>query len=164
MQADPRIGLTRSLPGHRPPGRAAVGRLPFAAFRNFLAARSLAVTAVSIAAGAVLLFATPAWSQAPAAGEQARVPTRYANVHGAPSSGSEPLVLVPQGTVLPIIGRRGEWVQVRLSPELRETGIVMRWYEGRHEFVRRGEVITVGDEDSGWMHDSTVEIIRAGAQ
>jgi hypothetical protein len=136
MQADPRVGITGTL----------------------------AATALALGATVLMLIASTASSQAPAAGEQARVPTRYANVHGAPSSGSEPLVLVPQGTVLPIIGRRGEWVQVRLSPELRETGIVMRWYEGRHEFVRRGEVITVGDEDSGWMHDSTVELIPAGAQ
>ena len=43
---------------------------------------------------------------------------------------------------MPILGRRGEWVQVQLSPELRKTGMVMRWYE---------------NETSGWMHDSTVE-------
>jgi hypothetical protein len=97
-----------------------------------------------------------AFSQAPVG--EARVPTSYANVHAAPSSGSVPLVLVPQGTVLPVIGRRGEWVEVRLSPELRQTGMVMRWYEGRHNIVVRGEPTTIGDEDSGWMHDSTVEI------
>jgi len=64
-------------------------------------------------------------------------------VHKGAGSGQVILVLVPRGTVLPIIGRRGEWVQVRLSPELRKTGMVMRWYE---------------NENSGWMHDSTVEI------
>ena len=110
---------------------------------------------------ALLLLAPAAFSQAPA--EQARVPTSYANVHDAPSTASGLLVLVPQGTVLPIIERRGEWVQVRLSPELRETGMVMRWYEGRHEIIRRGERITIGDEDSGWMHDSTVEIFDVEA-
>jgi hypothetical protein len=94
---------------------------------------------------------------------EAHVPTSYANVHETPSSGSAPLVLVPRGTVLPIIGRRGEWIQVRLSPALRETGMVMRWYEGRHELIRRGERITIGDEDSGWMHDSTVQILEAGS-
>jgi hypothetical protein len=67
-------------------------------------------------------------------------------------------VLVPEGTVLPVLNRRGEWVEVGLTPELRETGMVMRWYEGRHEIIRRGVLITVGDEESGWMHDSTVEI------
>jgi len=36
--------------------------------------------------------------------------------------------------------------------------MVMRWYEGRHEIIRRGVPITIGDEDSGWMHDSTVEL------
>jgi hypothetical protein len=107
---------------------------------------------------ALLLVAPAASSQAPAPREQARVPTSYANVHEQPSSGSVPLVLVPRGTVLPVIGRRGEWVQVRLSPELRRTGMVVRWYEGRREIIRRGELITIGDEDSGWMHDSTVEI------
>jgi hypothetical protein len=100
-------------------------------------------------------------AQAPAL--EARIPTSYANVHETPNSGSAPLVLVPRGTVLPIIGRRGEWIQVRLSPELRETGMVMRWYEGRHELIRRGERITIGDEDSGWMHDSTVQILEAGS-
>jgi hypothetical protein len=111
--------------------------------------------AVSVA---LILLAPAASGQTPAPTEQARVPTTYANVHETPSSGSVPLVLAPQGTVLPIIGRRGEWVQVRLSPELRQTGMVMRWYEGKHEIIRRGERITIGDEDSGWMHDSTVEI------
>ena len=105
---------------------------------------------------ALLLLAPTAFSQAPA--QQALVQTSYANVHSGPSTNDPPLVLVPQGTVLPIIGRRGEWIQVALSPELRETGMVVRWYEGRHEIIRRGVLITVGDEDSGWMHDSTVEI------
>jgi hypothetical protein len=121
-----------------------------------------AATALALGATVMLLVTATASSQAPAAGEQARVPTSYANVHETPSSGSSPLVLVPQGTLLPVIGRRGEWVQVRLSPELRETGMVMRWYEGKRELVRRGEVITIGDEDSGWMHDSTVEIVPRG--
>lgn len=94
---------------------------------------------------ALLFPAAPAFSQAPAPKEQARVPTSYANVHKGAGSGQVVLVLVPRGTVLPIIGRRGEWVQVRLSPELRKTGMVMRWYE---------------NETSGWMHDSTVEITK----
>jgi hypothetical protein len=34
---------------------------------------------------------------------------------------------------------------VQLIPELRKTGIVMRWYK---------------NETSGWMHDSTVEIVK----
>ena len=112
---------------------------------------------------ALLLPAQAASSQAPAPREEARVPTSYANVHAEPGSGSVPLVLVPRGTVLPIIGRRGEWVQVQLSPELRKTGMVMRWYEGRREITRRGRRITIGNEDSGWMHDSTMEISDARA-
>jgi hypothetical protein len=90
--------------------------------------------------------------------EQARVPTSHANIQASPSSGSALLVIVPKDTVLPVIGRRGEFVQVRLSPELRKTGIVVRWYEGKREIIRRGQRITIGDEDSGWMHDTTVEI------
>ena len=81
-------------------------------------------------------------AQAPPA-EQARVPTSHANVHKGPSSNDEVLVLVPQDTVLPVIGRRGEWIEVQLAPALRETGMVIRWY---------------ANEDRGWMHDSTVEI------
>ena len=102
-------------------------------------------------------------AQTPAPQEQARVPTSYANVHADPGSGSVLLLLVPRGTVLPIIGRRGEWVQVQLSPELRETGMVMRWYEGKQEIIRRGRRITIGDEETGWMHDSTVEISEVEA-
>lgn len=112
---------------------------------------------------ALVLLAQAASSQAPVPTEQARVPTSYANVHAAPGSGSVPLVLVPRGTVLPIIGRRGEWVQVQLAPELRQTGMVIRWYEGKREIIRRGRRITIGDEDSGWMHDSTVVLIEGEA-
>jgi uncharacterized protein YgiM (DUF1202 family) len=84
-------------------------------------------------------------AQAPKEQGRVRVPTSHANVHMAPGSGSEVLVLVVKGTVLPVIGRRGEWIQVRLSPELRKTGMVMRWYK---------------NEDQGWMHDSTVEVVK----
>ncbi len=131
--------------------------------RSLQIRRSVARTASCVLSltAALLLLAPAAFSQAPT--EQARVPTSYANVHETPSSGSVPLVLVPQGTILPIIGRRGEWIQVRLSPELRQTGMVIRWYEERHEIIRRGVLITIGDEDSGWMHDSTVEISEVEA-
>ena len=50
---------------------------------------------------------------------------------------------------MPMIGRRGEWIQVRLSPELRKTGILMRWYK---------------NETTGWMHDSTVEFLTPEAK
>ncbi len=96
-------------------------------------------------------------------GERARVPTSHANIHDAPSTASNLLLLVPQGTELPIIGRRGEWVQVQLSPELRDTSMIIRWYAEPHEIVRRGERITIGGDQTGWMHDSTVEIVPAGA-
>jgi hypothetical protein len=100
--------------------------------------------------------------QAQETGELARVPTSYANIHDAPSTASNLLLLVPEGTELPILGRQGEWVQVQLSPELRETGMIIRWYEGRHEIVRRGQRITIGGDETGWMHDSTVEIVSGG--
>jgi hypothetical protein len=108
------------------------------------------------AATLALLISTSTLSQE--SNQQARVPTSYANVHDAPSTASNLLVVIPEGTVLPVIGRQGEWVQVELSPELRETGMVMRWYEDRHEIVRRGQLITIGGDDTGWMHDSTVEL------
>jgi uncharacterized protein YgiM (DUF1202 family) len=75
---------------------------------------------------------------------QVRVPTSHANIHSGPSTGNEVLVLASQGTVMPMVGRRGEWVQVRLSPDIRKTGMPMRWYK---------------NETSGWMHDSTVEFL-----
>jgi len=78
-------------------------------------------------------------------GERVRVPTSHANIQAAPSSGAQILVLAPRGTVLNVLGRDKEWVQVQLIPELRKTGILMRWYR---------------NETSGWMHDSTVEIVK----
>jgi len=80
---------------------------------------------------------------------QVRVPTSHANIHSGPSTGNEVIVLASQGTVMPMVGRRGEWIQVRLSPEVRETGMPMRWYK---------------NETSGWMHDSTVEFVTPEAK
>lgn len=79
--------------------------------------------------------------------EFVRVPERqtHTDVKMSAGSGSEVLVLVPKGTVLPVIGRRGEWIQVRLSPELRQLGIPIRWYH---------------DEDAGFVHESTVESVK----
>ena len=74
--------------------------------------------------------------------ERVRVPTSHANVHMGPNTTTQVLVLVARGTVLTVLARDKEWVQVRLTPELRKTGMVMRWYK---------------NEDRGWMHDSTVE-------
>jgi uncharacterized protein YgiM (DUF1202 family) len=99
------------------------------------------VVFVALAAGGFSQTPPPSLPKAPT--EQARVPTSHANVHKGPSSGQILLVVVPKGTVMPILDRKGEWVQVRLTPELRKTSMVMRWYE---------------NEDSGWMHDSTVKI------
>lgn len=91
----------------------------------------------------VLTLAQPVSDQATS--ERVRVPTSYANVHMGPTSGAQVLVLVPRGTVLTVIRRDKEWLEVRLSPELWKTGMVMRWYK---------------NEDRGWMHDSTVEVIK----
>jgi hypothetical protein len=78
-------------------------------------------------------------------GERVRVPTSHANIQAAPSSGAQIIVLAPKDTVLNVLGRDKEWIQVQLIPELRETGILMRWYR---------------NETSGWMHDSTVEVVK----
>jgi hypothetical protein len=75
---------------------------------------------------------------------QVRVPTNHANVHSGPSSGNEVLVLAAKGTIMPMVARRGEWIQVMLSPEMRKTGMPMRWYK---------------NETSGWVHDSMVEFL-----
>ena len=126
-------------------------------------------TTISAAAAVVFLLAVTAPGQAIAQGQpqrggqgaavqappdakvlaQVRVPTSHANIHSGPNSGNEILVLAPKGTVMSMIARRGEWIQVQLSPELRKTGILMRWYK---------------NEASGWMHDSTVEFITPEAK
>jgi uncharacterized protein YgiM (DUF1202 family) len=80
-------------------------------------------------------------------GELVRVKAGHANVHTGPTTGNEVLVLAPKGAVLPVLEKRGEWIRVRLSPELRKTGIVMRWYK---------------NEDNGWIHDSMLEIVKPG--
>jgi uncharacterized protein YgiM (DUF1202 family) len=94
-------------------------------------------------------LALPRATFSQAAPERVRVPTSYANVHMGAGSGSEVLVLVPRGTVLTVVGRDKEWIQVQLTPELRKTGMVMRWYK---------------NEERGWMHDSTVELVKAAPQ
>ena len=80
-------------------------------------------------------------------GERVRVKAGHANVQTGPTSGNEVLVLAAKGTVLPVLARRGEWVQVGLSPELRKTGMVMRWYK---------------NENNGWIHDSMLEVVKPG--
>jgi hypothetical protein len=82
--------------------------------------------------------------------EHIRVPERqtHTDVKAGSSSGSISLVLIPSGTVLPVIKRQGEWLQVKLTPALRSIGIPMRWYH---------------DEDSGFVHESTVEVLKGQA-
>jgi hypothetical protein len=78
-------------------------------------------------------------------GELVRVKAGHANLHTGPTSSNEVLVLAAKGTTLPVLARRGEWIHVGLSPELRKTGIVMRWYK---------------NENNGWIHDSMVEVVK----
>ena len=78
-------------------------------------------------------------------GERVRVKVGHANVHMGPTTVNEVIVLAPKGTVLSLLGRRGEWVHVGISPALRKTGMVMRWYK---------------NEDNGWIHDSLLEIVQ----
>ena len=80
-------------------------------------------------------------------GERVRVKTGHANVHTGPTSGNEVLLLAAKGTILPVLARRGEWIQVGLSPELRKTGLVMRWYKS---------------ENNGWIHDSMLDVVKPG--
>jgi hypothetical protein len=75
---------------------------------------------------------------------QVRVPVNHANIHSGPSTGNEVIVLAAKGTLLPMVGRRGEWLQVQLPPDIRKTGMAMRWYK---------------NERSGWVHDSMVEFV-----
>ena len=97
---------------------------------------------LKIAVCLLMLTATSAFGQ-----EYIRVPERqtHTDVKAGPSSGSIVLVLIPSGTVLPVTKRDGEWLQVRLLPELRTVGIPMRWYR---------------NEQLGFVHDSTVEVIK----
>ena len=108
-------------------------------------ARQVAVCLLVLAFGQ---FCLPQSGSSQPLSERVRVPTSYANVHMGPSSGQEVLVLVPRGTILSVLARDKEWLQVRLTPELRKTGIAMRWYK---------------NEDRGWMHDSTVEVLKPAA-
>jgi len=101
--------------------------------------RALLLSLLSVCGAA----ATSAGSQP--APERVRVPARHANVHKGPNTTTEVLVLVPRDTVLTVLARDKEWVQVRLTADLRKTGMVMRWYR---------------NEDRGWMHDSTVVAAR----
>jgi hypothetical protein len=78
-------------------------------------------------------------------GEIVRVKAGHANIHTGPTSGNEVLVLAVKESQLAVLARRGEWIQVALSQQLRKTGMVMRWYK---------------NENNGWIHDSMVEIVK----
>ncbi len=99
----------------------------------------------SFVAVAGLLAGARLTTAQPAAAERVKVLSRHANVHMGPNTTTEVLVLAPRDTVLAVVARNKEWVQVQLTPELRKTGLVMRWYK---------------NEDRGWMHDSTVVAVK----
>jgi hypothetical protein len=87
----------------------------------------------------------PAASQSPTrqpASEQVRIRTKHANIQAGPQSGADVLVLAPRGTVLKVVERKGPWVTVELTPELRKTATPMRWYK---------------NESRGYIHDSQLE-------
>ena len=126
--------------------------------RNISSAAAIALVLAGIAPGQAGAQGQPQRGgqgqsiQAPADAKvlaQVRVPTSHANIHSGPSTGNEVLVLAAKGTVMPMVGRRGEWIQVQLAPEMRKTGILMRWYK---------------NETSGWMHDSTVDFLTPEAK
>jgi hypothetical protein len=75
-----------------------------------------------------------------------RVPTSHANVHVGPSTGAVLLMMAARGTEFEVTGRDKEWIQVALTPAMRQNAIVVRWYR---------------NETRGWLHDSTVEIVAA---
>ena len=112
-----------------------------------LCALLVIVVAVSLAAEQRGGQGTGASAEAPKpTGEVVRVKAGHANIHSGPTSGNEVLVLAAKQTMLPVLARRGEWIQVALSPELRKTGMVMRWYK---------------KETNGWIHDSMLEVVKA---
>jgi hypothetical protein len=81
--------------------------------------------------------------------EQVRVKTKHANIQAGPTSGADVLVLAPRGTVLKVLERKGPWVTVELTPELRNTATPMRWYK---------------NESRGFIHDSQLEPAKGGLQ
>jgi uncharacterized protein YgiM (DUF1202 family) len=126
--------------------------------RTITAAAAIALVLAGVASGQAGAQGQPQRGgqgqaiQAPADAKvlaQVRVPVSHANIHTGPSTGNEVLVLAAKGTVMPMVGRRGEWVQVQLSTEMRKTGILMRWYN---------------NETSGWVHDSMVEFLTPEAK
>jgi hypothetical protein len=120
--------------------------------------KPIAIAAIALLLTAIVPGRAVAQGQAPRGGQgeavlapadakvlaQVRVPVAHANIHTGPSTGNAVIVLAAKGTVLPMVARRGEWLQVQLAPELRKTGMVMRWYK---------------NEGSGWLHDSMVEFV-----
>jgi tetratricopeptide (TPR) repeat protein len=114
-----------------------------------LPAALLLIVASPLAAGQRGGQGTGATADAPKpTGEMVRVMAGHANIHTGPTSANEVLMLAAKGTVLPVLARRGEWIQAGLSPELRKTGKVMRWYK---------------NENNGWIHDSMIEIVKPAA-
>jgi hypothetical protein len=110
----------------------------------------LAAASVPLAAGQGGAGAGQRATGQPAPAEVAtgrvRVPTSHANVHVGPSTGAVLLLMAARGTEFEVTGRDKEWIQVALTPAMRKTGMVVRWYR---------------NETRGWLHDSTVEVVAA---
>lgn len=113
------------------------------------------VFALVVAAGVLLPAVSIA--QEGGRGESRPVPTtvvgqvrviKSANVHAAPTSTAIVLVNVSPGTVINVLERRGVWLTVQLTPELRKQGTAVRWYR---------------NEAHGFMHNSTVEPVTPAA-
>ena len=103
--------------------------------------RHIIVLLIVALAGCHAAAASQSTTRQPAS-EQVRIKTKHANIQAGPQSGADVLVLAPRGTVLKVIERKGPWVTVELTPELRKTATPMRWYK---------------NESRGYVHDSQVE-------
>ena len=57
---------------------------------------------------------------------QVRVPVAHANIHSGPSTGNEVIVLAAKGTVMPMVGRRGEWIQLQSRHGRHSTHVLPR--------------------------------------
>jgi hypothetical protein len=118
--------------------------------RGTLGAVAAVALVISMSAISMAQGQGAAQSQALTPPQQIRIPEKQsnANVHMGPSSGQVILVMVPKGTVLTAVEKRGEWYGVRLTPELRKLGTPMRWYK---------------NEERGWIHQSQLEVVGAKA-
>jgi hypothetical protein len=99
---------------------------------------------------ALVLLSPPDSASGQGSQELVRV-KRGANLHKGPNTQPEVLFMLPEGTVLSVIervGRNGVWIAVRITPEVRQRATRMRWR----------------NEDRGYVHQSTIEVVKPGSQ